>query len=1727
MAGHAEQLLQAIGMPARGWHGPVSKGLIRLLEFGHEEASAFQRSTELIRLAEPGLRHLLTDTVIGENLALVRSSFPLACCFNDLAGTSEPSPLAILLLQLALELQMRDPADPSPAELAPIIRGVLAGNKKESQRLLLSLGSVGTLNELALEMAVRAAAETREPFHLGFAGLWDSRLRVTAAALLTEAGVRMARSRALKPGGWNPSATRSVALDVDLPGDPEPVAVDAITIPAKHGPRSVPGARTQLAAAKVNAFHRKANFDLLMTPGDLLPDARGKRIVGATLAAFDRAHTRLDARECARLIALLVCESTGASAAELLSTDFGDGPDPVRFVIDLARAMFWRPEGRPPSAASRPEGDGWRDIGGPVVFLFPMAVVDSCRRLLDLRSSASGPLLAEGDADGFALHHLVRSVAPADGVGWTCFRLRIASALSQSMGTEAAQVAYCDTFGVSAGPAYYGTFGVGDLAAAAWAMTAPLFGETSHPALAAEAMPMHLVGSRIAPADTGFAQWAAALTTGRRRLAQYRGTDTFGELELARDQLGAALLLGAAHRPHASLSRLALYDLVPDLSVAIFRDKPADPRHLSRVVALCPRILATLRKYLDILVRLSRNRTDAVARWAQGVLAGDGALLDTVDRSGDVHTFDVSQLLAWLGGDLAQVANASRHGLNQALIGADADPEDRHQHLGWQVSEATALADCSPRSAADFSGAIAQMLDDHLGKHGLFPSATAAFTWEGVPLPALRRWDEALRKHTSETAAANAALRLALRERRREVLAANRDLLYRTLETILPALRVATKGLKHPALVRTAPDSEDASIAVTADHVLAIEALMLPPSATPVESHVVRMELARLFRAAGKARITSGHVPAVQRLSTSMVCSPFLPGSGLAVRQMAHAKEWLASGTEVSAASAAEVAFARTFLGVLCCTPHRSVDLALALLAGADQACISPVQPALLRLPLPGGRHAVVTGLAAVLIGEWCKSKSAEVPGTRRVSIILMRALPDLCGDCADGEEFLARLEQTAQVAGRLELSGIERTVMLGHATPRTVNLQRVVQHLEGLPAARSLPDAIGEDCGPDRPTIARSTSGAARTWKRVAPWFRMWDRRYRKALLLSGEKMADRKRGRRTALEREISLATASLGDDDRAAALALRYAHHLAREGGTRKRRLALGAIRTVLGRFARPLIDAGAELHFAQAESMEIERLYRVVLACRSAKVRRRVYEDLRAFHRFVAGIVPVASIDWSELEDFAGVRHDGDDPGVLRNAEVETVWDELLQDLASVEAPEPVDPRERHVRSLRPLAFALGEASGCRRSTIHGLTFRDLELEAEQGSILVRTSGDYGAAKTMASTGFIPLEGDIWVRTRDWVRNWVEAQKARLGADFDPELPLFGELREPRTRVGEQDVFGRIGQLLRWATGDGNARYHWLRKRRVSLRLDGIWARDQSPHARDVYRVLSRSGHVSITTPIGSYLADAASLVPRHVHKESEVARKTLLDLTGFKPITFDQRIQRYKANVDEAARPAGWSLGLVLKAQRDIPAPPSIGASTSPAPLLERLGVNGLRLSDIATYVRARQQVPPALSAVRIGASAKDVAPLETAIRNCAERSGICLVPDASLVSIRILAPPIEFASARAIFALLSRAHPDGTALDIADHWIGSARLADIDTGLSFHVTSEREGAKVFLQSLAIPFREKQHRATWVIQPLRKADATAERNRTGEGLSRQLAWVLAVHWLWTQLRKTDR
>jgi len=145
-----------------------------------------------------------------------------------------------------------------------------------------------------------------------------------------------------------------------------------------------------------------------------------------------------------------------------------------------------------------------------------------------------------------------------------------------------------------------------------------------------------------------------------------------------------------------------------------------------------------------------------------------------------------------------------------------------------------------------------------------------------------------------------------------------------------------------------------------------------------------------------------------------------------------------------------------------------------------------------------------------------------------------------------------------------------------------------------------------------------------------------------------------------------------------------------------------------------------------------------------------------------------------------------------------------------------------------------------------------------------------------------------------------------------------IPLFQVPGEPlgvRYRIAE--VFGRIGELIRWSTNHAAGRTYWLRKRRIQLR-HRAWLSNPSSRTRHVLRALRESGHAGLSTPIASYLADTLTyLDPLQADQPLSADRATAL--SGLTRATVDQRWRRLEAgHASDQPLPPEKRIGSLLK-----------------------------------------------------------------------------------------------------------------------------------------------------------------------------------------------------------------
>jgi hypothetical protein len=239
---------------------------------------------------------------------------------------------------------------------------------------------------------------------------------------------------------------------------------------------------------------------------------------------------------------------------------------------------------------------------------------------------------------------------------------------------------------------------------------------------------------------------------------------------------------------------------------------------------------------------------------------------------------------------------------------------------------------------------------------------------------------------------------------------------------------------------------------------------------------------------------------------------------------------------------------------------------------------------------------------------------------------------------------------------------------------------------------------------------------------------------------------------------------------------------------------------------------------------------------------------------------------------------------------------------------------LDPSERRIRELILAATLLLEASGARPESIYGLTWADVHLHDGGDFIHLRSSGTYAEIKTQTTEGFVPLEGSQWAKHRAWFATWLEDLRRTKAVDDWIDLPLLAEPGAPAgDRYRDALVFGRIGELIRWRTGQPRGRTYWLRKRRITLRH--VLARQgKSPTARDVYRVMKSSGHATIATPVADYLGDPLAWMDPARPSAPPAQRVVSAAFSGTKIEALDQRWLRQRRK--ESTCSSDWLAGVM-------------------------------------------------------------------------------------------------------------------------------------------------------------------------------------------------------------------
>lgn len=1497
-------------VPSTPWQGAVAHSLARLLSRPPRGAHNFRQVLGFGALH--GERLSANATSAKPKFEGYAKSYPLPCTFLQLRLDA---PIVRTLGWLLLELHLEGVHFDAVMGLAANLRGL--ADEKPDHRLANTIWECDGLSHLVRKMDFLAAQSTAPGVITGlstFDASWRKELRGICLRLLGHS----------MPAEWDEEG------DSDFPSEPlgdpatslpdplddedteELAGTPYVSLTPSSSADTANKAHEERCIAWAETLHRRSSPEVHRSPDSILPTpllkAEREKLISVGVQAIARADVR-NAEHC--LLHLLALEAglTDAEArgAVLARVTFGGV-----VAVDIRNRCLRRPEVRP-AAAFDPKGSkaGWLATGGDALSPLSNQTLGLAAGLLRLRSrqarrtgTATSHLLV-ADSDGAIAHpvreaiRVTRSIAALTA---GAYRLRLAAALTEILGSDAAQIAFGDSFGLSTAPTYYASFIAADIAGALAQSSGSITG-VNLPHARCIVSGKHALGSRVRPVVLPFKEaWQSVGVSLLPRRGRPSEADALVRWRAQRDSLAVQLMLATGCRPTKALARIRIDDFIPGAALVVLQDKATDPAHLTRLACTGYHFVGSLRNFLDTIRRASRDVSRPEARaLAKRILAGEANLFDIPGAKGAPEPLDLSELRSRLPEIWRIRPNLHRHALCHDLIAAGIDPELRFFQMGWLIAGAHATSDESPRSPIELGVELAPMIDAWMLRAGWCETVEARELGDGA-VEDSKDWVAVAAKHHRTGEAAFKKLRSDLRERRAEVRPRVHAKLAERMAELLPAFEFTTRksGIRltlRPGLNIDEPPMVDKEVV---DRVL-------ESFSRPLELYVARWELSRTLIAGNKARLCRAQIPRVQSLALSTLPSPVAIGSGAAIAEVVRFRNAItdAAGRMQGDDNDFRAQLARLAVwAVASFTPYRRLPDAVAIVRGATQAQQSRCEPWLLRVPMGSG-HACLSGSPALLLSRLLRteggldvlanlSDTTESLGETVLDLIPETSAKRNTTVCADAA---LRMEAALRIAGELELSGPARLVMRGTVTPVTVTATRAATAADGMSMESTLSAMTTVEDDDEEldvmPKLARPNP-AHRPTSQIRDLMQMFDPDYSG---LVGDKPVALGAGKKRQLRPLVEQRLSDLGPRPTLSMLFLQYVLYRMSPGSIGGE-LTLSTIHKIHHRIAPMLAGFTAHLDMGEITPQQLSGVLLAALHRCKRRDRSDVFEELRRFLKFASTACAIAEPDWDMLRHEAGARFVGSDPAIVTNREADRVLDQLARNLEGIDN-NMLDPRERRVRELQLIAELVVEATGARPRSVHGLTLGDMHFLSDGDWIHLHSRGRYGSIKTPTSAGFVRLQGHGWSLHAQWVQQWCERVRATYPDTAAEHIPLFQVPGEPlgaRYRISE--VFGRIGELVRWSTNHAAGRTYWLRKRRIQLR-HRAWLSNPSSRTRHVLRALRESGHAGLSSPIASYLADTLTyLDPLQADQPLSADRATAL--SGLTRAAVDQRWRRLEA-----------------------------------------------------------------------------------------------------------------------------------------------------------------------------------------------------------------------------------
>lgn len=1696
----APAFLARIALPAVAWTGPLAQAIGRLLANPPANARVFRRCLVYSSLYGRRLAEAASNTPVDVRGLVV--DYPLACTLLKLRPGQ---PLGQTLGWLLLELHLERVHLVEAKALAANLRGYTDGADDHSLRL--TLGDVNGLPHLLLKMQhleARSGRKDEITGHADFDRNWRARLRATCLNL-----VRSVETSDRSP---DPDLVESAPLDdpgatLPAPYAPadceEPAGLSFFSFEPDGVVANPAGGYIQRPFKWAQLLLRRSAAELQRHCDSVLPTALVRCERAYQLEAVSKALDRGEVVQANKHLLHLLAIETGLTDHEARVAAISHDTSSGITVLDLRNRCLRRVELRPPNAfCPEKANDCWLPTGGDLIFPVSSETARVAARLQRLRNKA-GRAEAGGDvmtrslvcveleSSDFPVRDAIRVTRSCRAVTGGAYRLRLATIVAERLGSDAAQIAFGDSFGISAAPTYYSAFSATQIARCVTSQWASLgWSEAAHERALRSGD--HLVGSKARPSSLPYAEaWSMLAVPAKRPRGRPSTKGAESSWAKLRDALAIRLLLATGVRPTKALALLRIDDFITTAALVVLQDKASDPAHATRLACTGFGFLHALQGYLAELQRWARNIDNAAARsLARKILAGEAPLFDVPGADGHIERLEISALLQRMPPPWRDKANLHRHTLCQALIRARIDPELRYFQMGWIVAGAHAMSDECPRSPMELGLELAPTIDAWMAEIGWGMEREDHCV---IPLPLRSQdWTSVTRGHAAAADAKRKELRTALRERRRaerpEVL---KKLAARMRETI-PYLEV--QETRH-GIRLIAPGTLRGSTPLTVGP--AVVAKLLEPFSDPMHQYIVRAELARTLAAANRDQLCRAVLPRVPSVALSMVASPIVLGVGGAVEDCNRLRRALVD--RISRLEA-EVPMhdLRVMLvwAIACHSPYRRLDDAVAIAQNASQAIQSNAERWIVRVPMRGG-HVVLSGPPALLLLRVFNAADQEQLsvelGEAGALLKALGVVPDSMVNASD-LKVAKWMEAALLLAGEIELPGPARMVMRCEALPATVTAERAASAADGA----SVPSAtVGarkpEDEGEDDESIQviPIPNPSHRPTRDIRDVMALLSREDPSGSDGSRPGRKTRMREIRDALAERIKASGSSVT----ISSIFLRYTQsRLFPEAGGRG--IEPSTMAKIYSRLS-PLFGTFdgtcevSELSSAELTGALFAALWRV-----RRKDKADVYSELERFLRYAKGAGMIAEPEWSILRREAGLPYVAVDPGIVSDVEARRVLNQLISNL-DTNPDSMLDPRERRFREVQLIAYVIGEGVGARPRSIYGLALADLCFEPDGEWIHLHSYGRFASIKTPASAGFIRAMGESWDACKSWVRQWKqEALECFPGVDAE-DIPLFQVQGEPLgTRYPQSEVFGRIGELLRWSTQQEEGRSYWIRKRCLQHR-HSRWRQDPESRTRDVLRAMKDSGHVSIATSVVSYLADPLCFmdplqgVARMTSREAAV-------MSGLSMNVVEQRWKRARlSNSTVSPKPYTWMSSLL----RFNP-PRWVGATVGDPPVYRPhttdFGVSAIQ--EILNLAAGKHSADAIAQAT--GASAFSVAQVLRAATSLELRTGFVFGTGPGE-----LHRPRATGIARTVASLLDRR--DGRLRTVAREWVALARVRPVDHGC---VLFDRQAISAFFaitRDVGLQIEVEESLDGYSCLRLK---------RRAYGVWPCLRWVLAVVWI---------